>query len=164
MLRSYGDCASEDAYAAAKLMVSLHEQGIGFAPAVDGLAVLHQAAWDLCARIADEDEDWDYEFSGYLRNDPSVSVTAEHWFDEQTCTNGLYVSVSREGAFFISMSTEGYARDQFDNDQGALLVSLSAEREENLVKFLTLIRFIGDEIEISDGNGDSSAEVANGSH
>jgi hypothetical protein len=137
---------SEEIYVGARLLVSLHEAGVGLCEAMVALEPIAENLWEF---YRDEEDEADFQDRTFrLCVDPSILIKAE------VCTldddrEYMGIRIGRPGRFSIELDC--HAREDGDFipfAEGDPAIGLEAKDASELATFFTLTRTLGGELEV----------------
>jgi hypothetical protein len=149
-----GGATSAEVAAGNKLLMQLWERGLGLNEAIDGLAPLARAMWDLVR------EDYN-EYRARLSIDSSVEVFCEVGGPTDFERHHLTFEIQSSGKFRITISVEGDEDgEMIDFSLQDPLVAFEAQDVVALERFLVLVPIIGGELELVDDDDDDDDDDA----
>jgi hypothetical protein len=138
--------SSQEIYIGARLLVNLHDAGVGLCEAVTALEPIAEGLWQFYREEEDEDDFADRTFR--LRVDPSILITAEvgGLDGDWEC---MGIRIRRPGRFSIQL----WCHAQEDGDfipfaEDDPTIGMEAEDASELATFFTLTRTLGGELEV----------------
>ena len=148
MLTVQPNCTSEQAHVAARLLVDLHEAGVGLLEAVLALECIAQSMWPLAQAAADDDQR--ESVTATLVIDHSVSVTCRNadLVEQMEC---MLLRIERPGRFKIKL----HCSVPFDVGLAPFRdarpsIAIEAKDPGELASFLTLVKASGGDLDLDD--------------
>jgi hypothetical protein len=139
--------SSAESYAGARLLVRLHEAGVGLREAALALEPIAENMWRLFREAQEVDEDLP---RATLNCDPSVGVICDDvgMDGELEC---MTIGIARQDRFCILLWCHAPEGGEFiPFADGDPMISLEAEDVTELATFLTLTRALGGELTLED--------------